>query len=422
MITENNFIGRSQFTTFEGVVEDRMDPLQLDRVRVRCFGYHSANRAELPTDYLPWAFCLTGDLETYTEGSWVYGFFEDGPEAQKPVVFGKFNGIPMSRGNPEDAFRDPRSNVQAAYAPGIPAVTIRPNGASAIVVSNPAGRFPRNLDEPETPRLARNDPQFPPSQNIIKEAARENGHINVLTASGNTFSQPQLPYAAQYPYNKVRETESGHAIELDDTLDHERISIYHRSGTYKEFHPNGDSVENTVGRKYSLSATDEFEHCNGRKIITIDKSLELLVNKSNSSYDLTFRVGSGGNLNITVDGGNNNITINGNVNQIISGNVVQSIGGSVTQGITGNVYSTAPHYYLTGNVTITGNLQVLGTTTTGGLATIGGSGTGTATFTTPMTLTGNSFTVSSGDVVADGKSLKTHTHTDPQGGTVGPPI
>ena len=60
-----------------------------------------------------------------------------------------------------------------------------------------------------------------------------------------------------------------------------------------------------------------------------------------------------------------------------------------------------------GNVVINGNLNVSGLTTTGGLTSQGTAGGGVATFT--------------GDVVADGTSLKSHTHTDSIGGTTSAP-
>ena len=47
---------KGKFEWFFGVVEDRNDPLQLGRVRVRAFGYHSGDSVnDLPLDQLPWA-------------------------------------------------------------------------------------------------------------------------------------------------------------------------------------------------------------------------------------------------------------------------------------------------------------------------------------------------------------------------------
>ena len=45
-------LGRN-FVWFFGVVEDRIDPNYLGRVRVRCFGFHTDNRELLPTEDLP---------------------------------------------------------------------------------------------------------------------------------------------------------------------------------------------------------------------------------------------------------------------------------------------------------------------------------------------------------------------------------
>ena len=69
---------------FMGVVEDRNDPLNLGRVRVRCFGIHTDNKELIPTDALPWATPIMpfnsasisgiGISPTgVVEGTWVFG-------------------------------------------------------------------------------------------------------------------------------------------------------------------------------------------------------------------------------------------------------------------------------------------------------------------------------------------------------------
>ena len=42
-----------QFAWFTGVVEDNLDPQQMGRVRVRCFGYHTDDKIQIPTESLP---------------------------------------------------------------------------------------------------------------------------------------------------------------------------------------------------------------------------------------------------------------------------------------------------------------------------------------------------------------------------------
>lgn len=90
-------MGLSEFVWFEGVIEDRMDPLGLGRMRVRAFGYDSEDRGEVPTEHLPWAYPILplnsaqGEVHSPKEGTWVIGFFRDGMDAQDRIIFGTIN-------------------------------------------------------------------------------------------------------------------------------------------------------------------------------------------------------------------------------------------------------------------------------------------------------------------------------------------
>ncbi len=101
------FVG-GQFAWFTGVVEDRFDPLEMNRVRVRCFGYHSENLADVKTKDLPWATVMMPTTSSGTsgigdtphglmEGSWVVGFFRDGPSAQDPIILGSIASVNSPR-------------------------------------------------------------------------------------------------------------------------------------------------------------------------------------------------------------------------------------------------------------------------------------------------------------------------------------
>ena len=114
-----NFIGQDGFIWFVGVVEDRSDPTHTGRVRVRCLGYHTDNKDDLPTADLPWASPvlpitssgISGIGQTplgLLEGSWVFGFFRDSTFAQEPVIVGSLPGRPSEHGNPLAGFYDPR--------------------------------------------------------------------------------------------------------------------------------------------------------------------------------------------------------------------------------------------------------------------------------------------------------------------------
>ena len=84
-----------QFVWFTGKIEDINDPEGLNRVKVRCFGFYSN---DIPKDDLPWATVMmpvtsasiqgNGGNHHLEVGSWVVGFFRDGPSAQDPMVMG----------------------------------------------------------------------------------------------------------------------------------------------------------------------------------------------------------------------------------------------------------------------------------------------------------------------------------------------
>lgn len=102
--SKTDFLGLGGFVWYQGVVEDRQDPLQIGRCRVRCIGWHTFDRSLIPTNELPWAHPLSpiGSDDIVTppkEGDWVFGFFRDGEEGQLPVYMGviPFVSTPQSQ-------------------------------------------------------------------------------------------------------------------------------------------------------------------------------------------------------------------------------------------------------------------------------------------------------------------------------------
>jgi len=67
-IDKKDFAGKNGFIWWVGFVEDRKDPLKLGRCRVRCVGWHSDNKQQLPTKDLPWAMPSfpVNESNTYT--------------------------------------------------------------------------------------------------------------------------------------------------------------------------------------------------------------------------------------------------------------------------------------------------------------------------------------------------------------------
>jgi len=279
-----------------GVVEDRNDPLQLGRVRVRIAGLHSKKLVEdsitgegIPVTSLPWAHpgmpitsaSMNGIGDTPigpVEGTWVGGFSRDGRACQNLIYTYTLPGI--NKNSPiDEGFNDTAATIQTTNRP-------HPVGTQGEL-------FPRSnhINEPDTNRLARN-------QNINKtivQKKRDTEDKSVPTANGSTWNELTTAYNAKYPFNRVNESESGHISEIDDTPNAERLHTYHRTGTFEEIHPDGSKVTKVVADNYEIVAGSDFVHVSGDVNVTINGNCNLLVEKN-----LTTHVK--GDYNLTVDG------------------------------------------------------------------------------------------------------------------------
>src|SRR5210317_912695 len=341
MITDKNFSGRNGFYWFTGVVEDRHDPQYLGRVRVRCIGLHTDDKIELPTADLPWASCILPTTSAaisglgqspsaMVEGTWCFGYFRDGENMQEPVVLGSIPGRPFELANTNKGFYDPN------------------------------GVYPKYKDEVDTNRLAVNLKEDGSETNphlslTLRRSTRITGvataDFNPVTAAngedilgsdGDTFDQPEIPYSAVYPYNRVFESESGHIMEYDDTNGHERIHQRHMSGTSYEISPDGTQTEIIKGDHYTFTKGKRQALIEGNCDISIDGRHKLYLNKSgtlNNHYDI--QIGPNANINIQVDKGNINVvTVDGNINVNSGGDYNVKVAGNYTTAIGGNKVET----------------------------------------------------------------------------------
>jgi hypothetical protein len=264
MINYQNESGAFSFGNFVwwvGVVEDRMDPKKLGRLRVRIMGYHTPDKEEIPTEDLFWAYpiqpitsaAMNGIGTTplgSVEATWVIGFFRDGNFAQDPVIFGTFGGIPKDKKGHD----------------------------SGEGFSDPNEYYPKDdfLQEPDTNRLARNEKI---SETSIQEQ-RDNEEIEIKIALNNgEWDELSTKYNAEYPYNHVRETESGMQEEWDDTSGVERFRRWHPNKSFVEEYPKGSTVRKISKDHFEIIEGDDHLLIKGKngQTITINADMHVYV-------------------------------------------------------------------------------------------------------------------------------------------------
>ena len=304
-----NFMGKDGFQWFVGVVEDRQDPKKVGRVRVRCLGYHSENISDLPTDRLPWAHpmnpvtsaTVSGVGQTplgAVEGTWVVGFFQDGADAQQPIIIGTLPGVPSS---------------------------LPTKGAGKGFQDRLNANYPK-YTETDMNRLAVNDADNPHPSLSLRQADRTTnigradfnpvdvGRANAPAArslpgdDGTNFNEPETTYKTQYPHNHVYESEAGHIVEFDDTPNSERIHERHSTGTGYEINEFGDKVQRVKRDNYEIISNDHFAHIKGTHNTTVDGGVRVFVNANGTAdSNYTIQVGNNANVNVQVDKGNINL-------------------------------------------------------------------------------------------------------------------
>ena len=326
----SEFMGKNGFQWFVGVVEDRADPKTLGRLRVRCLGYHTEDLNKLPTKDLPWSHVMnpitsatvSGLGQTplgAVEGTWVVGFFQDGADAQQPIIIGTLPGVPSELPT--------KISSEGGQFAG--------NGFQDYI----NGAYPKYKEETDVNRLAVNDADLPHSTLTIRKEDRtvsigradfdpvELGRANTTAKSiegddGTNFSEPLTPYASTYPHNHVYESEGGHVREIDDTPGAERIHERHANGTGYEIHPNGDKVTRVKKDNYDLIYGQQYTHIRGNQSTTTNGGVKVFVNAAGAGgrnalkqYHYTIQVGKNANVNIQVDKGDVNVvTTQGDIN------------------------------------------------------------------------------------------------------------
>ena len=337
-------MGQDGFSWFIGVVEDRADPKKAGRVKVRCLGYHSASKSDIPTEDLPWASIMmpvtaggNSGIGTSShfllEGTWVVGFFRD-PAKQEPVIMGALPGVnseeksnfTLASSSQVGGF----SNASASSPP--PSATSTPGG-----FIDPNGKYPttKYVGKADTNLLA---------QELVSEHASNSVKTSTdswSTASGSAEQPATTQTSAKYPTNHVFETETGHYVEFDDTEGNERIHLFHKKGTFIEIDSAGNMIIKTVGNVTNIVAGNMDTYVKGN-----------------------YSVSAGGNIDVYAKG---NLTekVDGNRKTTITGNDEVSITGTLTAKVTKDVTNTYSAN-LTTTITALGSIKATGAMTVGG--------------------------------------------------------
>ena len=352
------------FSWWQGVVEDRNDPEQFGRYRVRIIGYHTLDKNVLPTESLPWAIPMqpvtsaaisgVGSSPTgLVEGSTVIGFFVDGEDGQIPVIMGSFgveDNVPTidDKDTPESpeslaerGFYDPNGKfprrkelkisedeglldkVKGMVSDGLGGVLdSEGNKLTGLAEGVDEVDVGKNvLGEASSSRLARGDMSENHYSLKGKRETRigagedDNGIPRGFASKISGWNNKELPYnhdndgeevpvspgiyeptyweephpqgsetsKSQYPYNHVRETESGHVFEVDDTPDAERIHEYHTAGTFREIQPDGTKVEKIVGEDYVIDLSNRYMYVKGNFDLMVEGDYN--VNVKGNKYE-----------------------------------------------------------------------------------------------------------------------------------------
>ena len=154
--------------------------------------------------------------------------------------------------------------------------------------ADPRSFYPRRVNEVDTNRLAVND------------ATKQHPVVNLKRQRvDDLVGEPETQYASKYPYNHVKETESGHIVEFDDTPGHERIHEYHRSGTFYEVHPDGTKVTKIIGDDYEIVHQNKKLRVRGNIEVYCDGDADLYVRGSlTGQVDENIDLHAGKNINI----------------------------------------------------------------------------------------------------------------------------
>ena len=434
---------------WSGIVEDRNDPLFLNRVRVRIIGIHSHDKQMIATPDLPWSDVLMpttspslSGLGTTThgllEGSCVMGFYRNSQSLSDPVVIGSFVGIPQDfyrvdeqiddRGTrtytnsprtTTEGFNDPRLDTKDSYKG-------TPDGENPTHINRTYGL---TLALDKSPRRdGETTGEIYPKESYLKTSS-----VNLL-ARGDV-SYPRIVIEDSTLLERlgiVEETqgakellvgeggaEEGTRFETGETLGMNNIVGPRDDTTYiNPTYPFNHVHETESGHIIELDDTPDFErihlyHRSGTRIEIANKGdyVEKVVRDKysvvvgndfvNITGDVVVNIAGNAYMNVT---GNTVTTVGGDSTSTITGNSTSTIGGNLKADITGTSDVTSE-----GKITITGNnlTEIISDTTITGKLHV------------TENVTAAKDIDAQGEVTDKGATLATHKHKITAGSSLG---
>jgi hypothetical protein len=169
------------------------------------------------------------------------GFFADGENAQQPIM---------------------THIIDAGYKTS--------DDPSTIPETPKWGKSEIPVGEVNTNRLARGE-----TGDTYVSNYEPVGSVAVAGALNQPWEDPSLSHGAEYPYNKVEESQSGHVHEIDDTPDNARIAVVHKDGTLDVMKEGGDRVAKVMGDNYSITVENNNIYAKGSVNITADSDVNI---------------------------------------------------------------------------------------------------------------------------------------------------
>jgi len=191
---EDSFV-EGKMAWFTGVIEDILDPEVLGRVRVRCFGYHTENKTLVGSEDLPWATVSMPATQAGVEG------------------IGQMHGLL------------PGSWVVGLFRDG------------------PSAQDPLILGVISSQTTELRDQTLGFTGTYPKQAGKD--HPGLVAGEDMILEKDGL-------YNRISKSVAGHIIEIDDTIDNNRLKVTHSSGTTIEINQEGDISINSFSDVITL--------------------------------------------------------------------------------------------------------------------------------------------------------------------------